>query len=366
MERVMCPDPLTLAELASGPPSSRRESLLRHAEGCGACRGALSDLAAIRGLEQPLEPPVLDRAVQPLRSPPRRWVPWAAAAALLLGVFLVRERVGQPPAPASSSPVAVRPLPKAWEAGPSFLGRASSLALREGSRARIAPGELLLLEGAAWVEDPGEPLILRAGEVPVQVEAGVFLLELRPKAFAWLQEAAASEGEAFLFVVSGSARVEGRMVEAGMRIPLEPLGGPVRFTDLPWRGDAGWQRLPGLPLLVTGGEQVLGPEPPPEAYAWELVFRRGEPTAAAGIRFAAGEKGWRLPLGEVLGGSGDWVRVRVEVQGGWARLLAGSRELLRQPVAALGAGLEPVPPGLGLRSWGGVLEVKEARWKPLP
>lgn len=357
---MACPDPFVLAAGAD-PSSPDRAGVLAHAADCGACRAALADLlAALEGAPQTTAG--AERAgLKALKGGSRLWIPLSAAAALLLAVGLFHRDAPQrpPETPALPAPA----IPDDREVS-LVLGRASALTLKPGSRAQVTAEGVTLLEGALWLEDPGEPLTLQAGGSKVEVTQATLLLEMgaSPKVSFWLQEALASEGGARLVVLTGSARVKGTEVKAGEEMLLE--SGVVRpASALAWRGDEGWKGWEGLPLRLKEGAHPLAPEALQDGYVWEALVRRLNPEAALGLRFAAGGKGWQVPLGAP--GAGALVRVRVEVRGGWVRLQAGGTEILRRPVEALQGkgGLDPAEARCGLRVWGGELEVVEARWK---
>ena len=378
-----CPDPLSLARAS--------EETLAHAADCGSCRRALADLAALKGLEGRVsaagERAAL-RAVPQARRP--LWIPLAAAGLLLAAGLSVLGPLssgkGRSPALGPSIPASIPSfgvpgpdgLLEASAKGTSLvLGQSAALSLREGSRIRVrqGPGEAAtLLEGALWLEDPGEPLTLRAGGALVEVERAELLLETLslPEASgaSWVREAlAAGEGRVRLAVLSGSAHVGALRISAGEEVLLGSEGpGEVRpLGPLPWRGAAGWRRMEGLPAPLKEGAHSLAPGTLQDAYVWEAVFRRMHPAAGASVRLAAGGQGWEVPLGAPLGAPGTPVRLRLEVRGGWVRLTAGSYEILRRPGQSLAgaAGLDPADPRCGLKVWGGDLELAESRWRSL-
>lgn len=390
-----CPDPLVLAE-AADPAHLGRDQIHAHAASCARCRGILAELAAEDVAVGPRGRTALLGGIHGARG--RTWIPFAAAAALLVTAgglwshFHFHSRDQRPGATATPSPSA--PVPPApflasegmLEAAPEgdslILGQAGSLTLKGGSRLLIrrqgpAP-ELTLLEGALWLENPGEPLILRAGEAMVQVEDAVLLLERFPRArktgALWLSEALASEVEAGarLCVISGTVllRVEGqeeRRLEAGQEALLQ-AGGKLRVSplgplSLSWRGDQGWARPAGLPLRLEAGEHALAHPAREDAWAWEALLRRADPRAAASLCFVADGKGWQVPLGVPWGEPGKLLRVRMELRDGWVRLVAGPYEILRKPLAALPEMGEPGPAIWGLKVWGGSLEVVDSRWR---
>ena len=78
-------------------------------------------------------------------------------------------------------------------------------------------------------------------------------------------------------------------------------------------------------------------------------------------------KGWSVPLGANMMGAGEgWWRLRVSVDASSSRVLLGDREVAGYAASELPRKLMPGPRGLGLKAWGGVIEVKDARWRPLP
>ena len=108
-----CPRPELLAAMAEARLTpDERDAILDHAASCDECRQTLLVLGA-------LKPAAATRRLQPVGT--RRWIPWAAAAALFIvsvvGVLLMGEekntetasRVASKPVPAPS----VTPLPPA-------------------------------------------------------------------------------------------------------------------------------------------------------------------------------------------------------------------------------------------------------------
>lgn len=296
-------------------------------------------------------------------------VPWAAAAALLLAAtaFLAFRTPETQKPPALSQATAPVALPDADR----FLlaGRATAVTLRSGSRAEVIGTALKLMDGSAWVEDPGEPVEIRIPGGSISVTKGILLVEIpKTEAAVWLRAACADEGGIRLLVVSGSALLipdggEPVAVTAGQEASLGASGvdGPRAAASPAWRGDGGWQRFQPMPMQWRDGVKVLAPGA--EAYVWEAVLRRSTPTATAGLRFRAAGRCWEMPLGAPLAQAEGWLRVRVEVRGGLARIRAGSYEMLREPLATLERKLDAVGGEPGLRVWGGDVEVSEARWK---
>ena len=87
-----------------------------------------------------------------------------------------------------------------------------------------------------------------------------------------------------------------------------------------------------------------------------------------GIRFAAGGKGWEVPVGANLLPSGEgWSRLRISTGTSVCAISLGGRSLLSLGVSELARNVVPAPaPEVALRAWGGAVEVREPRWRALP
>ena len=386
-----CLDALTLAEISQGL-RVLEEGSLAHLADCPSCRLALCEWEA---KSPALLSPRVERVIMThvkRGASKRSWLLIAsAAAALLLGVLWpwvrdLRVPVLRPSGDGLARAESQRPPASFVSAHPGgcleaasgdlscVLGRTCSLTLRQGSRLSIpASGEIALVEGALWLEDPGESFTVRVGGARISVESATLSLErTQRRTVAWLREASASEeGEARLCVLDGFVLIlrEGTpslKVLAGQEILFSSSGlrGPQPSGPLTWRGDGAWQSFL-IPGRLGEGVHPLAPRDLSESYAWEALIRRVDPSAGAAVLFPAGGKGWRVLLGKPLEQEG-WLRVRVEVRGGWVLLQAGSYEILRRPVTTLAQGLSPAEDGIcGVRVWGGDLEVAKARWRPL-
>lgn len=320
-----CPLPETLgAYLEHRVAESEIEA---HLAACPACRETVLHLSRLR--------------VHPLS---RLWIP-AAAAALLLAVVALnwtpRSATVLPPAATPESPATV-----------VLLGQASSAALKPGGRMELRSGLLHLLEGALWIEDPGEPLEIRLPGGALEILEARLLVEVLPpkRETAWIREARAEGApEVRVWVESGAATLK---LENGERKPFGPGG------EAPsWRGEGRWRPAPSLPARVRDGCWALKED----ASVWEAVLRRLDPSASVGVRFRSGGKLWEVPLGRVLLEAPGRLRVRVETAGGKVRIRAGSYETFAGAATDLVKRLEPVQGEPGLRAWGGEVEIVEAR-----
>ena len=366
-----CPDPLLLARAAAGENLPERETLVNHAAGCAACRQTLGDFAAA---PDPLSARAERAALGALPRRSRPWIPLAAAAALLLAAgipFLRRpsqdpEAGAAPPSPEQASPFS------AQEAGDRSLmaGRSGLLTLKAGSRAEMRGLETNLSEGILLLEARGETLRIRASGALLSCSEGKILGEglPTPGQAGWIRDAWAGEAGGRAIALEGGAelrRPDGGtlLLRTGMEADL--VSGPSRPATPPaWRGDGGWEHLTGLPLRLCQETRLLAPKDLAGDFVWEVLCRRLDPSAGAGICFPAEGGGWELPVGSPL--AGGMLRIRVESRRGWVRIQAGPHELLKSRGEDLsrraGAGLN----GCGLRAWGGKLEVLESRWKRLP
>ena len=100
---MACPRPELLAAMAEARLTpDERDAVLDHAADCDECRQTLLLLGG-------LKPAAATRRLQPVVS--RRWIPWAAAAALfvvsVVGVLLI----GEEEKTATASRVIPKPLP---------------------------------------------------------------------------------------------------------------------------------------------------------------------------------------------------------------------------------------------------------------
>lgn len=392
--RQPCPGPLTLAALVAGREVPSRETLLEHLAACEPCRAAIADIAGLR--LEPIAPETAIASLASLHRPTwtaRPWARAAVAAALLLtagGAWVVSARLAARPETVRSQ-VPVPGTPLAGKEGDllvatggdlcTVLGRSASAVLRRGSRLRMGSSACppCLVEGMLWIEAAGEPVAVEAAGTRIEARDAVLLLcaDVPSKAVGstWVREADASEdGGAFVAVLSGSVTctVPGRepvVVRGGQEALLEaPADATALRATLPWRGDAGWRRLPqATPFRLASGSHDLAPGLGMDGYVWEVVFRRLAPSVSVGVRFStdgAAGRGWELPLGAPL--ADERVRVSVQASGGWIRLLAGSYAFFDCSAASLGRGLDAGTAGCGLHVMGGEVEVLECRWRPCP
>lgn len=315
------------------------QALSAHLADCAACRTLREESAAVsRKLVAGAK--ALETS-WPLR-PKRSFLPWAAAAAVLLTAVLF-----WPPKPQPS-------LPSAPVQAPSrelLAGRSALVTLAEGASARVAGATVRLERGTLRIESPGEKVTLEAGALRVELSDGELLAEVRPARAAWLlRDAWASESEVRLTLVRGSARFGERILKGG-----ESLGPP-----LSWPETGSWKSLPPS----TG---ILLPAPP-SRYVFEALVRKRQDSAEIEAVFTADGKGWSVPVGANLMSAGEgWWRLRVSVDASSSRVLLGEREVACYALSALSHKLLSNPSqGVGLKVWGGVVEVRDARWRPLP
>lgn len=304
-----CPLPETLgAYIERRLPAPETEEAEAHLAACPACRDAVLLLSRLRA------------------SPAARFGWPAAAAALLLLALSVAWTRRDRPAPPASAPV---------PSGDTTLlvGRATSVTLRAGSRWE----GLRLLEGAAWIEDPGEPLSILVPGGAVQLTRASLRIEVLPaKAAVWIRDAWAADASVRIWVRDGSAELKRPDGSIEKLLPSPAPGG--------WTGETGWRRGP----------------PAAEPYVWEALLRRKDPSASVSLRFPAGGRLWEVPLGAPLLEAKDLLRVRAEAGSGRIRVRAGAYTLLDAPVASLEDRMRPVDGMPGLRTLGGI-EVLEER-----
>lgn len=302
--------------------------------------------------------------------------PWAAAAALLLAVAawqLLRIPKTAPPsapgpqvAPETREPSGLPQPGSVWKAveadAESVLGESVCASLRQGSRLRLglSPLEMTLEGGALLLESSGEAVMLRLGEIQATMTDGALAAEMPPASVAWLlRDARASEAPR-LTVLRGQALLgTGQMLAAG-----QSLGQAAS-----WQGSASWTRLlaNGEVAKVRDAARLFLQDPPEAGYVFEALVRKLERRAEAGLVFRAGGSGWEAPLGEnLLPAQAGWSRVRIEAGQGWCMATVGMRKVVSRPVPELGRELASSGErGVGLKAWGGDLEVREARWRPL-
>lgn len=368
-----CPHPETWIAWAEGRLDPEvRAPLGSHLSSCVSCR---KDLAAL-GLAPPAPPSPEAfrrwRALLPLRR--RTWVPYAAAAAVLVlaGGWTLRSTGGR----SSRSSLSSHPIPagpivsEARLPQPGVLSSSASLqewVLGPTSEAALAPlsrgglsqdGRFRLEEGRAWVESSGDPIrISLAGwDGALEVSDGAVGLAVRPARVSFqMGEAWAGEESWGITVVRGNVKAGDRILSAG-----ESLGSGAPKEDF-----RGWKALPKAEGAFRDSARALQEAGVPPSYTAEFMVRKKQVEAEGALRFRAGGKAWEFLLGEQMPSSG-WVRVRLEVSPARVRLLAGGRECLAAAPERLGALIYPSDAGeaLAVRAWGGDLELKEVRWRP--
>lgn len=375
---LACPDPLRLGRLPLGAPDADREALLAHASVCASCRRLLGDLAAE---PEPLSARAGDavRVARPSRG--RAWAPYAAAVLMLAaGVAVLRDPEGPGEVARPLQLPDARPPFDAPEADGTcsardgdlavLVGRTGRFTLRVGTRARLQGLEAVLGQGCLLVEGSGETLRVCVGEARVESSRGKVLVEAGPAGpvAGWLRSAWAAAASGRVLVLEGEAalaRPDGAFLRLCAGEEADLAAGPVRpASPAPWRGEAGWEDLEGLPLRLGRESRILAPGDLAGDFAWEALCSRLGPTASVGISFPAGGAGWELPVGGAW--TGEVLRVRVTCRHGWIRIEAGAREVLRCRFPDLPRRVGTGPAACGLRAWGGEVEVREARWRRGP
>lgn len=278
-----------------------------------------------------------------------RRIPYAAAAAVLLalgGLWLWKGREE------ARIPVAVRKggvtTPALRE---SALGPTAVASLSPGSKGTGKEGAFHLEEGLAWVESSGEvvKVTLAGWDGVLEIADGAAAVQARPARMSlWMRESWAGEESWGITVVRGTAKVGDRILEAG-----ETLGRGTPREDF-----RGWKALPGGVFR----DSVRTLLPGETSFVAEILVQKRQSDAEGALLLGTGGELW---LGALLPSSG-WVRLRVEVSDEKVRVLAGSRECLSCRPEELPRLLYPGRGGaaLGLRAWGGNLEIREARWRP--
>jgi hypothetical protein len=357
----------------------REEALETHLGACISCRKALVELSELAGARAP--------------APASSWAwRWAAASVLLfLGGLAWRWREAREPSPLPSAPypgtAAFLPsaLPVAggeWAAeqtdATGTIGEASSLCLRKGGRLRMirtSPPSLRLASGSLWVETEGEALTLEAGDLSISLSRGALVAEVldpSPARGAWLMREALAgnpvpevrvrvlEGEATLLSDGGNAA---RVLASGLSLARRG-GAWVEGQGPSWPGP--WHPLGQGVLTLKDSGKVLLEDPPASGYVFDALVRKRRPSAELGALFEAGGRGWEVPVGSgLLPAREGWTRLRIAVGGGRAKVSMEGREVLALPVDALDRKVRPRSErGVGVRAWGGNLEVCGARWRP--
>ena len=122
-EPTACPDTLSLSALAAGAEVEGREDLLEHAADCRRCQAFLADLLSLAA-----------------EKPRLRFLPLAAAAALLLAVAGLAGLLHPPKVPSPAVPPRVPP-------------KASSLEVEPGGDACLSGGKLILFGNGGSAAD---------------------------------------------------------------------------------------------------------------------------------------------------------------------------------------------------------------------
>lgn len=313
-------------------------ALEAHLASCPSCRALREESRAVSG-RLAAGAKALETS-WPLRTK-RSLLPWAAAAAALVAAGLLWPRKPQAPLPVPSVAAPLREV---------TAGRSVLVTLAEGASARVSGSTVRLEKGLIRIESPGEKVTLEAGALKVELAEGELLAERAPvRTSLILRDAWAGDDAVRLTLVRGIARVGDRILKAG-----ESLGEP-----LAWR-ETGWTSLDASPrILLTA---------PPAHYVLEALVRKRQESAEVEAVIVASGKGWSVPLGANLMSAGEgWWRLRISVDAASARVLLGDREVAAYAPSELPRKLMPAAAqGVGLKAWGGVVEVKDARWRPLP
>lgn len=360
--------------------ASQRELLEAHLKGCAGCRvrrqevvDVSKSLLEIRNVLKDA-PLLLARPTLPRRKP--LW-PWAAAAALLVWFGISRiapekTRIGGQPPRTTQAPVPPPVLRGSCQAEAEDLegvvGRSVLVSLRRGSALAVEGPVLTLKRGACRVDAPGEAVSLKAGGSLLNLTDAAVSLEILEKttSFSWLGSAhAAEEPEVRIAVWRGRVEAAGRTLDAGQGAMLrgQRLIPDAQALETAWKGIGGWLALESVSL--RNSIQEFLPYPPAEGYVLEALVRKRVPTAELGLRLPAADGVYEFPLGALLPPSeAAWTRLRVECHRGWCRAAAGQAELVSCPLSDLGnTGRRAEGQGVGLRAWGGDVEVKEVRWR---
>lgn len=356
-----------LAFLDSGRDRAAVEA---HLARCSACAGSLAGL--------------LDLCRAP-SSPDRRWIPFAAAAGLLAAAALWRQT--PPPAPEEGSapapPAAFRPGPipspgGLWASGEedaeAVLGDSVHALLRRGGvlrREAGAPLRAALERGAVLLDSPGENVALSIDGLAATFSDAALLAErLDASGLSLLLREARAGSSPCVRVKALRGNVQlgfpggTRVLKEGEQA-LFPDGALAPAGIAPWAPDRGWIPLAGGLRIRDDRRSLLDPAPA-GGYVFEALLRKRQAAAEVGLAFHAGGRGWEIPVGDNLLAAGEpWKRLRIEASPAGCRILLGSREILRRGAGELAREAWPREEGgIGLKAWGGDLEVREARWHP--
>ncbi len=376
----------------------RREALEGHLAACPACQGYRRRLQGIRrhlregaaefatpfhGLQRPSLP-------LPSRRIPWPWIAAAAAAGLALYCRVTWLGPGEGPqaspqaTPATrapiSSPIVFQGLCKA-ESGDrdGVVGRSVLASIRQGGTLRVEGSRLELVSGALHLDSPGEAVSVQAASGLLALEDGEVSLELlrKPGTLSWLASAYADQAEEApwirLVVWRGQASLvlggEKTSLQAGQGVLME--GGRLTLDkslrSAAWRGLTGWVDLVHEPLVLKDSARDFLSVPHQDGkkgYVLEVLLRKRVPIAELSLRLSSEAGTFEFPVGAYLTASEQWTRIRLECQGGWCRASVGSSEIVSCAGTALERmGLRMEAGGVGLRAWGGDVEVKEVRWR---
>ena len=246
----------------------------------------------------------------------------------------------------------------------AVLGEAVLLSLRKDSRVRVGrtagPVVLELERGALFVESPGEPVLLRMGDLRAEFLDATLAAET-----GW-DGRDGMKVTALRGSVALSLGIEARTLDAGQSMRV--VEGVLEVTGAVhcWTGDQAWSPAGEAGLIRDGSRSFLS-EPSQTGYVFEALIRKRSASAEAGLLFQAGGKSWLAPVGEgFLPEREGWCRVRITVAPDACRITLGMREFISCRVQALDSMAQPAAGkdrGVGFRAWGGDLEVSQPRWR---
>lgn len=363
--------------------ASQRRRLEGHLGECPACQARsheIQEVGSLLGRELARREAPFAQEATPVLRRVRTWPWWlGAAAVLLLCIKLLRpEAVPVRPPQGSGQAVEVEAVPPPLLQGfcraetedlEGVLGRSVLAALRKGGVLDARGARPVLIRGALHLDAPGEAMTLKAGEALLTFEDASLTLEImgRPAPLAWLASVFAEDGAGVRVAVwrgsveatiGGSPKTtlkegQGALIQGGRLIPEQTSG---------WRGTEGWMPLEPAPFSLRDAARELLHEPP-QGYVLEALVRKRLPVAELGVRMPGASGVYELPVGGSLQAAA-WTRLRLERRRGWHRISLGSSEVLSGPESRLRrAGALVEGKGVGLRAWGGDVEVKQVRWR---
>jgi hypothetical protein len=199
------------------------------------------------------------------------------------------------------------------------------------------------------------------------VEAWISALPPPAPGFSWVASAWAEEGpgEVLLAVRRGRLKVLSGARRTilgpgqGMRLRGEAWSEDPRLSGRAWWGRGGWKGIVSTPVLLRDSARDFPEIPAGRDFVLEALVRKRDPSAELGLRIPFKGRTYEVPVGASLKGEG---RVRVEVASGCCLAWAGGDCLVRCRLEDLGdRASEGAGSGVGLRAWGGDLEIREVR-----